>query len=416
MREPPDPARIGPIVADLARQRNFQAAERVAREALAASPDNPVLMGLLASVLVDLRRLPEAERLAQGALGIAPDCTTALRPLAFAALVRGRLEEAETLARRIVALEPGVAPSYALLADVLASRGRTWEALEANEHGLGLAPAEPVLQAQRAQLLRAQGRIAEADGAARTALATAPGDAAAHRATGQVLLDERRPAEAEAAFREALRLDPTNVVARQGLHLARARQGYVHPRAPRLLRWVPVEAMVTMIFGGWALGCAAIAVLGLHEPRAIPLVMALAAAVTWSVALSAAELVTLRAEPSALHREPAERATAWASLACLTAAALLALPGLGGIVDTSGLLIALAALPVPLRVAGQLAGHPLVAAPLVAALALAAVALLPALQTVPLAVPADMRLIVATVIVAVVAGTRRRLVVRAGRA
>ena len=105
------------------RRRDFAAAERRCREALAASPGDPWALNTLALVHRAEGRLEDAERAQGDAVAVRPNNPTLLYNLADIHRARGNAVAARDCARRALELAPDFAAAKELLAAVDAASG-----------------------------------------------------------------------------------------------------------------------------------------------------------------------------------------------------------------------------------------------------------------------------------------------------
>jgi tetratricopeptide (TPR) repeat protein/ADP-heptose:LPS heptosyltransferase len=124
--------------------RQFRAAERAFRAALAVKPDLVDAQSNLAAVLLDLHQPAEAEKAARQALALAPTRADAWANRGVALLELGRFEEAEQCQRKALSLNPDLAVAHANLGTLLRRRGMTDAAVPCFQRALELDGNQPV--------------------------------------------------------------------------------------------------------------------------------------------------------------------------------------------------------------------------------------------------------------------------------
>ncbi len=142
---------------------NFAAAERLAREAVAADPKAAAAHTLLAQALVRQGRTKDGLAVAKAALALAPDSSDAFHAQGMALRALGRFPEAVVAAGDATRLDPDCAVHANLLGLALEEAGRVAEAGEALRRAMSLAPDGAFFRASYGLfLLRHRGR-AEAE-------------------------------------------------------------------------------------------------------------------------------------------------------------------------------------------------------------------------------------------------------------
>ncbi|AUN32065.1 hypothetical protein C0V82_16730 [Niveispirillum cyanobacteriorum] len=124
--------------------RQFRAAERAFRAALAVKPDLVDAQSNLAAVLLDLNQPAEAEKAARQALALAPTRADAWSNRGVALLELGRFQEAEQCQRKALSLNPDLAVAHANLGTLLRRQGMTDAAVPCFQRALELDRDQPV--------------------------------------------------------------------------------------------------------------------------------------------------------------------------------------------------------------------------------------------------------------------------------
>lgn len=139
--------------------RQFRAAERAFRAALAVKPDLVDAQSNLAAVLLDLHQPEAAEKAARQALALAPMRADAWSNRGVALLELGRFEEAEQCQRKALSLNPDLAVAHANLGTLLRRKGLTEAAVPYFQRALALDRDQPVARFNLALDHLAKGRL-----------------------------------------------------------------------------------------------------------------------------------------------------------------------------------------------------------------------------------------------------------------
>lgn len=209
----------------LARQGQFDAAERAARQYAADHPSHPGVFSLLGMLAAQAGRPREALAAYDQALALAPDHAVTLGNRGQALRALGRSAEALESYDRALAVKPDYAIGWSNRAETLCALDRAEEAVASADRALSLDPGLVEAHGNRAQALNALTRHAEALVAADEAIALRPGAARAHRHRGDALAGLGQRQEALHAYDQALALDPALVEAWVGRGLSRQALG-----------------------------------------------------------------------------------------------------------------------------------------------------------------------------------------------
>ena len=182
------------------------AAERHAREALAAFPDDGNLLCLLGAALVRQRRPADAERPLRRAVNRYPRFVRAHDELGGALLVQGRFADAVEVLERARALEPRNASVLMKLGRALARLGRAGEADEAFELAFRQTPHR--FELARAAELFAKGERLRAEQLCRRVLNQDPNNVDALRFLAEIAARRRQWGEAEKMLQRAVDVAP----------------------------------------------------------------------------------------------------------------------------------------------------------------------------------------------------------------
>ena len=129
--KPGDLGTLFQLGAVLERQKRFDDAEKVFREALSVDSDAAPVLNYLGYMNADREvRVDEAARLIEKAVALDPENGAYLDSLGWAQFRLGKLESAEQNVRKALAKQPNNAVILDHLADVLKERGRVAEAAD----------------------------------------------------------------------------------------------------------------------------------------------------------------------------------------------------------------------------------------------------------------------------------------------
>ncbi len=170
-------------------------------------PGNAALCKAIGDVFLENREFDAAAKQLRAALAIQPDHPSALLNLAAVAQNQGNLPEAERLLRRSLELQDDAA-AHANLGNLLARQRRTAEALPQFEAAAKLDPGDASARHNFGAVLLAGGRIAEAEAAFRAALAIDARHVRAEFSLGQISARRGEWREAEARWRAVLARQP----------------------------------------------------------------------------------------------------------------------------------------------------------------------------------------------------------------
>jgi tetratricopeptide (TPR) repeat protein len=186
--------RSAPIIAAL-RAKDFEAAVRLSREALAKSPSDPQLWTLQGIGLSADKHNPEALAAFHHALRISPDYLPALEGAAQIAYEAGD-KEAEPLLRRIVRLQPGEQTSHAMLGALASKEGNCPQAVGDFEQSGPLLESQPAAMKQYGVCLIAVKQTAKGVSVFQKLVESHPEDARARRDLAALELKVGKPQEA----------------------------------------------------------------------------------------------------------------------------------------------------------------------------------------------------------------------------
>ncbi len=232
----------------------WDAAARLYRDILSASPGNPDVLQLLGVVELQRGNADLGIGLIERAIATAPDHADAhfnlgvahrqrndhakaadayrraiaARPdfadahgeLALVCHAQGRLDAAEAAARRAIALDPGFALAHNALGIVLRDQGAGEAAMASFRASLARDPRFAEAHNNLGVALRDRGDHAAAAAAYRKALALKPDFAEAHNNLGNALQELGQSDEAIATLREALRVSPDYATAHHNVGIA----------------------------------------------------------------------------------------------------------------------------------------------------------------------------------------------------
>lgn len=164
-----------------------------------------------------LKRYPDAERVARDALAQTPEHPRLLLELAVALWGADRAEEALDVCQAAIAAAPEEERGYRVHALVLLKLGRHDEAIEAASVAVRLAPHGPYPADTMSLVLYRAGHLRPAYAEARRHITLDPHNPDGHCRVGAILTDVKDYALARQAYQEALRLNPEHALARNNL-------------------------------------------------------------------------------------------------------------------------------------------------------------------------------------------------------
>ena len=170
-------------------------------------PGNATLCKSIGDVFLENREFDAAAKQLRAALAIQPDYPSALLNLAAVAQTQGDLAEAERLLGRSLELQDDAA-AHANLGNLLARQRRTAEALPQFEAAAKLDPGDASARHNFGAALLAADRLAEAETAFRAAIAIDPRHVRADFSLGQINARRGEWREAEARWRALLARQP----------------------------------------------------------------------------------------------------------------------------------------------------------------------------------------------------------------
>jgi Flp pilus assembly protein TadD len=162
----------------------------------------------LGEILRQGGRLDEAWTATEEAIRLQPDNQQALNNLGIIHYERKQFEAAVACYRRALELRPGMAEALNNLGNALRPTGDREGALEAYREALEQRAHYPEAYNNLGTLLQQQGKVAEAERALRTAIEQNPRYIEAHNNLAQLLSSQKRESEALGVLAEALKLAP----------------------------------------------------------------------------------------------------------------------------------------------------------------------------------------------------------------
>ncbi|MEP6689549.1 MAG: tetratricopeptide repeat protein [Gemmatimonadaceae bacterium] len=193
--------------------RDFEKAERQAREAMTLDTANADAVALLGATVNVLGRYADAALLLRRAIALRPTWPWPRQQLALSLYDDHRWAESVDAARGAIETSGESGYSYLLVGQALSKLGQRDSAIAALRTATRLAPRDGEAQSALAESLVDAGQFSEADAAARAAVSRLPRFAHAWVVLGLALEGERRPADAIVAYRKALELAPWDAVA-----------------------------------------------------------------------------------------------------------------------------------------------------------------------------------------------------------
>jgi tetratricopeptide (TPR) repeat protein len=229
----PAPAVVGTVAEAMAlgwqgyQARDFQAAERAYRSAVATDPGNAdawCFLGIVGRARGDLATAAACYR---EAVRLRPHFVEATNNLGNVLALQGQPDEAIACFRTVLGLRPDFAEAHNNLGVALRNLGRLDEAVASYHEALRLRPAYADAHNNLGDAFSRLGRLEEAVTHYRQALRLAPNFAAAHNNLGALLRTRGQLAEAADCFRQALRLQPHYAEAQANRASLLAQQGRV---------------------------------------------------------------------------------------------------------------------------------------------------------------------------------------------
>lgn len=193
----------------LERQRLFEEAAEVYRQALALAPAAAELEVNLGAVEAALGHHDAALSCYRRAIALKPALAPAHFNLGTLLQSLGQLDEADASFRRAVAAEPGFHEAWGSLGTALQRRGRLAEAIACYERSVAIAP-HTLGWFNLGTALRDAGRHDDAAAAYLKVLASEPRHADAHNNLGEIFRDRGRMDDALNCYHMALAIDPTH--------------------------------------------------------------------------------------------------------------------------------------------------------------------------------------------------------------
>jgi tetratricopeptide (TPR) repeat protein len=230
--------RSAPIIAAL-RTKDFDAAVRLSREALAKSPSDPQLWTLQGIGLSADKHSQEAVAAFHHALRISPDYLPALEGAAQIAYEAGD-KEAEPLLRHIVRLQPGEKTSHAMLGALESKEGNCPQAVRDFEQSGPLLESQPAALKQYGVCLIAVKQTAKGVSVFQKLVESYPEDSRGRRDLAALELKVGKPQDALATLEPLLGTGAPDTDAMQLAAAAYEANGET-PAAVKLLRDAIVE-------------------------------------------------------------------------------------------------------------------------------------------------------------------------------
>jgi|GEM_PF-1668951 len=256
----------------------YDRAQRMAGDLIAADPENAGAHMVLCQVLLTMEKPEGAEQAAREAVRLDPDNAHVWALIGDVCLQLGRFGEAEEAILRALEIDADDAHYHFEYGRLLAINGRKAAALSAIEHSLALDPDAHHVHALRAALLLQvhPKKWSISIEAAERSLRLDPENSFAHAVLGMIRLHKGDRPQAEERFRSALQLNPGSQLALQGLaQVVMAKNPLYRPLLAFnlvLTRHGPAGAL-GIIFGLWAIESALVRALssnpataGLAEP------------------------------------------------------------------------------------------------------------------------------------------------------
>ena len=191
----------------------FDRAQEMYRQILAAEPQNVDVLNLLGAACINLGQLDAAATHLAEALRLNPNHPAALDNQGVLLANQRRFAEAVTAFARAATLNPQHAQTQLNLANALLRNGQTSEAIDAFRRVIRLSPDSLRAHTELAQALLQQQRIGEAVGHLNEIVRLKPQDPKAHFDLAAVLAQCGERDAAIAHYRETLRFKPDSAEA-----------------------------------------------------------------------------------------------------------------------------------------------------------------------------------------------------------
>jgi predicted O-linked N-acetylglucosamine transferase (SPINDLY family) len=190
------------------RNKDFDTAVRLIRDAIGCDPENPIFHGNLGNVLRDSGRLSEAIAAYRRALELHDGYAEIHNNLGHALQASGSLDDAFEHYRKAIALRPDNYRAHHNLGNALLVSGKSEEAVAALRESAKLNPEFAATWERLGTVLQKLGRAAEAEASFRRWVALEPGSADAVHALALDLEHQGRLDEAFEFYQRAIALRP----------------------------------------------------------------------------------------------------------------------------------------------------------------------------------------------------------------
>lgn len=205
--------------------KDFQSAEAMYRQVLAAHPDHPGALHYLGLLSHQQGRHEAAWELMRRAIALRPASANHYCNASPLLLALGRVDEAIGVCRKALSLRPDYPEALNNLAGALYRRQQWPEAIACCRRALALRPGYAEAHHNLGLALAQTGQLEKAAGAFRGALACRPDYVEALSHLGVALKRLGQPDEAIACYRQALSLDPDAIDALNPLGVALQERG-----------------------------------------------------------------------------------------------------------------------------------------------------------------------------------------------
>ena len=190
------------------RHKDFEAASRLIRDAIALDPHNPIYHGNLGNVLKDAGRIGDAIAAYARALELDPGFAEIHNNLGYLLQISGELRDAIAHYRAASGLRPDNYRAHYNLGNALFLTGKNEEAVAAFREAAKLNPGHAQTWDHLGIVLQRLGRAAEAESCFRRRIEVEPDSADAFHALALELQQQGRLGEAFETYRRALALRP----------------------------------------------------------------------------------------------------------------------------------------------------------------------------------------------------------------